>query len=240
MAGEMGIGLLTLLIFFSIYMTLLTGAMRSVIRPERSGAFHLGFGLEELRQIGLSLFFLILFYVGAILLVILFAIVGALVLVATGGGTFMVVIGGIALVLLLVPFFWLGLRLGMAFPLTLLRGRITISESWRLTKGHGWTLFGGFFLIWLILALLSAAVVPFTTGGYLTQIARGGFTPENLQAAAQAQLARQLGPIDTMMVLGWVLSGLAGGVGVALQGGALATATLELVDVRAEMAETFA
>jgi hypothetical protein len=49
-----------------------------------------------------------------------------------------------------------------------------------------------------------------------------------------------LGPINTMTVVGWILSGVGGAFGIALQGGALATAARELADVQGEMADTFA
>ena len=130
--------------------------------------------------------------------------------------------------------------MSLSFPLTLLRGRITISESWRLTRGRFWILFRAYLLLYLLLMILTLGVAAVTLGDYLGAIARNGFTLQSLQAAAQAQLARQLGPVDAMMILGWLLAGFAGALSIALNGGALATAALHLADVRAEMAETFA
>ena len=240
LAGMMGLGLLIMIVFLVFYMTLLTAAMRSAFRPDEPGLFYLRFGMDELRQIGLCLFLLILFYVGMIIVGIVMVVVAGLAVAATGTGVVMYVVIGIEVALFLAVAVWLNLRFTLAFPLTLLRGRFTITESWRLTRGRVWTLFGGFFLIWLILILLSVGAASVTLADYLADLARGGFGPEALRAAAQAQMARQMGPIEAMMVVGWILNGTAAAVGIAIYGGALATSALQLADVRAEMAETFA
>jgi hypothetical protein len=235
----MGASLLFNLGFIILYMVLLTAAMRSALKPSERGIAYLRLGMDELRQIGLCLFFLILFYVGLIIIGIVVAVIAGLVIAAAGTGTAMILAIAIGIAVLVVPTCWLSVRLSLSFPLTLLRGAITISESWRLTRGRFWTLFGGYLLIYLVLLVFSLGVASVTMADYLAEIARGGITLQSVQAATRAQLARQLGPIDAMMILGWVLAGLAGGIGIALQGGSLATAARELADVRAEMAETF-
>ena len=235
-----GINLLVNIVFLILFMTLLTAAMRSVLTPTRRGFAFLLFGVDELRQVGLALFFLILFYVGLIILGVVVAVATALFIAATGTGTAMIVALGVGGVALLALASWLAVRLSLSFPLTLLRGAITISESWRLTRGRFWPLFWAYLLLYLLMMVVALGVASVTLGDYLATLARDGLTLQALQAAASAQLARQLGPIDAMMILGWILGGFAGALGVALEGGALATAALTLADVRAEMAETFA
>jgi len=235
-----GASLLVSLVFLVMFIILLTAAMRSVLRPSEPGFAFLRLGMDELRQIGLCLFFLILFYVGLFIVAIGLGLIIALVIATAGTGTAMVVAIGVGIAILLVVTTWLAVRLSLALPLTLLRGSITISESWRLTRGRFWILFGGFLLIYLLLLILSLGAAAVTMGDYWSEVARGGFTMQSLRAASQVQLAHQLGPIDAMMILGWVLSGLAAAITIALQGGALATVARQLADVRAEMAQTFA
>jgi hypothetical protein len=238
--APMGASLLVSLVFLALFIIFLTAAMRSVLRPSEPGLAFLRFGMDELRQIGLCLFFLILFYVGLIIVGILFGLIIALVIASTGTGTAMVVAIAIGAAILLLLISWLSVRLMLSLPLTLLRGSITISESWRLTRGRFWTLFGGFLPIYLLQMILSLGAAAVTMGDYWSELARGGFTLQSLQAASQAQVAQQLGPIDAMMILGWILTGLAAAITIALQGGALASAARDLADVRGEMAETFA
>jgi hypothetical protein len=235
-----GTSLLVSLVFLILFIILLTAAMRSVLRPSEPGIAFLRFGMDELRQIGLCLFFLILFYVGLIIVGIGLGLIIALVIASAGTGAAMVVAITIGAAILLVLITWLSVRLSLSVPLTLIRGTITISESWRLTRGRFWTLLGGFLPLYLLLMILSLGAAAVTMGDYWTELARGGFTLQSLRAASEAQLAQQLGPIDAMMILGWVLSDLGAAITFALQGGALATAARQLADVRAGMAETFA
>jgi hypothetical protein len=240
LASAMGASLFLNLVHLAIFFTLYTAAMRSVLRPSEAGIGFLRFGADELREIALGLFFLILFYVGLIVAGIILGLIVALAIAAAGTGTAMFVAIGIAVGILVAVTCWLSVRLSLAFPLTLVRGAITISESWRLTRGRFWTLFGGFFLLYLLVLLIALAAAAVNMSDSLAELARGNFTLQSLEAAARNQLARQLGPIDARMILGWVASGAGSAVGTALLGGGVAVATLDLIDVRGEMAETFA
>jgi hypothetical protein len=240
MATAMGTNLLLNLVNLAIYFTLVTAAMRSVLRPSQPGIAFLRFGADELRQIALGLFLLILFYVGLILAGIVLTVITAVVVAAAGTGTAMFVAIGVDIAVLVIITCWLSLRFSLCFPLTLLRGTITISESWRLTRGRFWTLFGGFLPLYLLVFLVSIGIASVTMGAYFAEVARGGFTVQSLQAAGRSQMARQLRPIDMAMILGWIAGGIGAAFGVALQGGALATAARDLIDVRGEMADTFA
>jgi len=238
-APPMGAGLLVSLLFLALFLILLTAAMRSVLRPSEPGFAWLRFGMDELRQIGLSLFLMILFYVGLFIAAIATALVAGLLIASFGIGLALYLVAGLATAALVALIAWLGVRLSLAFPLTLLRGSITISESWRLTRGRFWPLFGGLLLIYILLTILSLGAGALAMSDYLAVLARDGFTLRSVQEASRIQLAHQLGPIDLKMVGGWVMTGLAVGLSIALQGGALAAAARALVDVRAEMRETF-
>ena len=234
-----GAGLLLNLVNAALFLVLFTAAMRSVLRPAAPGIAFLRLGADELREIGLGLFLLILGYVGAIILSLVAGLVLVLIMTVAGVLSPVVAVGAIALAVL-PAFCWFAVRLSLAFPLTLLRGAITIAESWRLTRGRFWSLFGGFLLLYLIAMLLALGGAALTFGDYLADLLRAGYRMPALQLAMQNQLARQLGPIDAYMVLSWVAQGVAGAIGTALLGGGVAAAASHLVDVRQEMAETFA
>lgn len=225
--------------FFAMYMVLLAASLRAVLRPEDGGFAFLRLGADELRLIGLTIFLLFCFYFGFIVVAIVLTLIVALFGAAGGLGAAMVV-GFIEMIVLLGLFVWLSVRLSLALPLTLLRQTFVLAESWRLTRGRFWTLFGGYFVVFLVAAALGIAAAAVTAGPYLEEIARGGFTLQSLQAAAQAQLARQLAGIDAMMVAGWALGALAGALGLALYGGATATAARRLAADAGGMAGTFA
>ena len=240
MASATGANLLLNLFNLVLFLTLFTAAMRSVLRPSERGIGFIRFGADELREIGLGLFLLILFYAGLIVVGIILGVIFALLLAAAGTGTGMVAAFAVAIILVLALLCWLGVRLSLCFPLTLLRGAITISESWRLTRGRFWILFGGFFLLYLLVLLLTIGAAAINLSDYLAELSRGGFTLPSVQAATQSQIARQLGPIDARVVFSWIAGGVAGAIGTALLGGGAAVAARDLADVRAEMAETFA
>jgi hypothetical protein len=227
------------LVFFVIMTVLFAASQRAVLQPERQGLAYLRLGMDELRLIGLALLLLIGFYVGFLVGSIIVALVAGVTAVAAGaGGAVPLMVAG--MLALFGVAIWLQVRLSLAFPLTLLRGRIIIGEAWRASRGRFWTLFGAYFLISLLLLVLWIAATLVTTGSYFAELAASGFTPEGMQAAAEHQMARQFGEINATTVIGWVLGGIAGGLSIALLGGAMATAARELTAGVDELAETFA
>jgi hypothetical protein len=221
-----------------LFIVLMTAAQRAVLRPAQPGFFYLRIGMDELRMLGLALILIILFYVGLLIAVILIAIVAGIVAVAAGGGG-AAVIAIIAGLLLFPVLIWLEVRLSLAFPLTLLRHRIIIGESWRLTRGRFWSLFGAYFVIFLIVFALAMVAAMVTSGAYFAEMMRNANNPVAMQQAAQAQMARQFGAINVMTVVGWLISAVVGALTIALGGGAVATAAKELAPDQETVAETF-
>jgi len=225
--------------FFAMYMVLYAASLRAVLRPQDGGFAFLRLGADELRLIGLTIFLLFCFYFGFVVVAIVLTLVVALFGAAGGLGAAMIV-GFIEMIVLLGLFVWLSVRLSLALPLTLLRQTFVLAESWRLTRGRFWTLFGGYFIVFLAAAAIGIAAASVTAGPYLQEIFRDGFTLKALQAMAQAQLARQLAGIDAMMVAGWALSALVGALCLALYGGATATAARQLAADGGGVAAPFA
>jgi hypothetical protein len=231
--------LLAILGFFILYVILIAASQRAVLEPDRPGFFYLRLGMDEVRLLALTLLFIIVFYVGMLVLVLVMsALIG---LLAAATGSFGIAAGLAVVEMLAVLFFaiWFWTRFSLAFPLTLLRRRIIIGESWRITRGRFWTLFTAFLVIFLVSLVLWAVASMVTSGSYFAELAKSGGNPVAVQQAAQAQMARQTA-ITGMTVIGWIVAGIVGGLSVALWGGAAATAARELTFNPDEIAETFA
>jgi hypothetical protein len=221
-----------------VFTILAAAAFRAVLRP-RDGTFgYLRVGMDELRLFALTLLFFVALYLAFVVGMIVLVAIGVLIarlaaVVATG------VLVGFGILLMLGVTVWLEVRFSLAFPLTLMRHKIIIGESWRLTRGRFWTLFGAFFVIFLLLVILWIVAAAFTQGSYLAELARGGFGPEAMRNAAARQAQAQLA-ISPLTVVGWAVSGVVGGLTVALFCGCAATAAQLLTDDTDRIADTFA
>jgi len=119
-------------------------------------------------------------------------------------------------------------RLSLAFPLTFVRRNFVIGEAWRLTKGRFWTLFGAYFVIWLLVMVLMAILVGLAVAPFFSELAQGGNTPEAARLAFQHEM-EQFARVDAANV-GFALGGaLVSGLAIALFGGAVAIAARDLL-----------
>jgi hypothetical protein len=166
--GETVAGPLVTLATLVVQLMIGMALYRVMFRPEERGWLYLRFGPDELRGIGVTL--------------ALAAGVGALALLAVGvaravqpiasGGPVIVALAAIAVG------FWLIMRFGFAAPLCVAERRIDFVRSWRLTRGHGWSLVGMTILagclgllmsvlVWGAFFLLTLSVVGFQELGNL-------------------------------------------------------------------------
>jgi hypothetical protein len=225
--------------FVAVAIVLFAAAQRAILQPKPEGFAFLRLGMDELRMFGLALVLFILFYFGLLVAVLVLAVPAVVVAVAAGPAAVVAVVV-VEVLALFAVIFWLQVRLSLAFPLTLLRGKIVIGESWTRTRGRFWTLFGAFFALSLLVLAIWIAVALVASGGYFADLMSSGFTLEGIQRAGERQMARQLGTPDAATLLGWGLGAIAGTLAIALFGGAAATAARELtVDVEG-LADTFA
>lgn len=225
--------------FFILYVAMWTAAQRAILRPSEGGIAFIRFGMAEIRMFIVMIILGITFYFGFVLAIIAVTLV-AVAGYAAGGVAAAVAAAAIGSLLAFGIVTWLLVRLSLAFPLTLLRGDIVIGESWRLTQGRFWPLFGAYLVIFLVVTALGIAASFAATGSYLIDIIRNIQDPAALQGVIEAQMARQFGQVTAMTVLGWALSALAGTLTIALFGGALATAVRGLTAGQESMADTFA
>lgn len=238
MGAMMGLFIPLQLVSLIVFVVLMTAAQRAILRPRDEGLAFLAFGMDEVRMIALTLIMVIGFY---LLLIVIVMAGAAFVFGATAaGGVGAAAAGILILVLLALPLMiWLMVRLSLAFPLTLLRGKIIIGESWRLTRGHFWSLFGGYLVLWLILLVASIAAGAAASGSYLSAMMQNMNNPEAMDAVLQQQIA-DMESLSPMTILGWVLGALSGTLTVVMVGGSAATAARELTGDRDAVAETFA
>lgn len=236
--SQFGMLMLVQLGFYIVVMLLFTAALRAALRPEEGGFAFIRIGGDELRLTGLAFFMVVCFYFAFIILGVILAIVAAA-LGAAGGVGAAIGVGVVEAIALLCLFAWVYVRLSLALPLTFMSKTFVLAQSWRLTRGRFWTLFGAYFVIGLILFVLAIAVGSVTSGSYLAELFQKGFSPQAMQQAMRHQLDRQTS-LDAMVIFGWVLTAIVGALGIALGAGATATAARALAEDRAGIAETFA
>ena len=145
----------------------------------KMGFGYLRLGGDELRQVGASLLFFLLFVVVEIAVVAVFiaVVAGLTAAKAKGLGVFLAVVLGIALFLAVI---WIVVRLSLAMVQTFDQRRINLFGSWKLTQGHFWTLFGGYLVALLvggIITAIAAQVIQLGVGLATGNMMPGGFMP---------------------------------------------------------------
>jgi hypothetical protein len=161
--------------------------------PAAPGLYYLRFSRDEGRLFGLWFvgfaIFAGLMTAGFLILRSLDAVSGA----ASGVGT----------VLFIAFIAWLAIRLSLAGPANFASGRFGLAESWRLTRGRFWPLFGMVLLMFCLLVLIFIVVFIVTA---VVQAAIGGFhtlAPVSLsdpQALAERPGAYAFGLIAELVI----------------------------------------
>jgi hypothetical protein len=231
--------LLLQLFFFCLYTILLTAAQRAVLRPQESGFASIRFGGDELRMLGLGIFLGFLFMIGYFIAAAILGILAVALGFAGGapGAMLPMMIVGIVVILCLLLFFWV--RVSLAFPLTLMRGRFVLAEAWRLSRGHFWTMLGGYLVLMLIILAIAIIGSLVLQSGYWSQLMGGGLTGANARQAAQAQMAAQYA-LGVPMLMTLAFGVVMGSLTIAFTGASVAIAARALASDQHGMAETFA
>lgn len=225
---QVALGLITVLIA--------TAALRLSLRPNEPGVAGLRVGADELRILGVSLLLGLAFLVVALALGIVVAMVS---LSSTGSGA-----GDLGNVVIAIPFIlvalaifvWLQVRLSLVLALTFVRRNIAIGEAWDQTRGRFWTLFGGYFVIFLFVVLLWSLSGLVTAAPYLSSFMEAGLEAEAMEGIAQGQMTR----ISVTTVASWALSGLTGTIAIVLFTCATAAVVRALGLEEEEISRTFA
>jgi hypothetical protein len=203
-----------------------SAAIRTVLRPEQSGFFHLRVGMDEVR-VGACWFIVSLALgLGAVLALIPGAIVGAIAY-GIGGEAVAVPVIGLLIIVLICACVYFMVRLSLMAPLSFLRQEFAFGEAWRLTKGRFWTLFGGYFVVGLVATAITLIGMIAFAWPLIAELNQVNFEPAQIRDALAAYVGRA-GRFDAMILLGWAAIGVSSGVSIALYSGAAAAATRDL------------
>ena len=137
-----------LLIAFLILAVITAGIYRLVLRPEEPGLAHLRLGADEFR---LAILNTLLFAMGFVFVALIEMTLQALLVSQTQNSA----LTALGLFLGACLMIWIGVRLSLATPMTFGQRKISISEAWRLSRGHFWSLLGT-----VVLALILEGVLP--------------------------------------------------------------------------------
>ena len=179
-------------------------------RYMRAEGFRLRIGADEGRLFVVGLIWIALFigmYIGLAVMIIIPAVAGFAL------GSDMVVIAvllGVAMVIAYMLFaLWLSARLSAAAALTIRDRQIRFFESWRVTKGKGWTIVGAWIVLGLIMifAIIVFYIVAAALGFGMIAAQVPDFTDEAAVTAAVMSPAFW-GPM-LLVLLGYMMLGAA-------------------------------
>lgn len=144
---------------------------RAVLRPAEKALGYLRLGMDEVRVLGVTLAItVILGLLGGVLLAIVMTVFGLG--IASGQAVMYLIalilsLGAAALVI------WLSIKLCLAVPMTIDRGKFTLFASFKATKGQFWPLLG-MTIIAVIMSLVVSILGTIISAG--TDLATGGIS----------------------------------------------------------------
>lgn len=190
---------------FLVVSAVLTSAIsRAVLRPGSSAFGYMRLGADEMRVLAVTI-------VIALVMVVTMGVFGFLI-----GGAYAVAsgtsAGGLIVAVLCVAaicaYVWIMVRLSLAVPITIAERRIAVFDSFRMTKGHFWSLLGMALLagvMSIVVSILGSIVIMpiemMTGGGFK---ALEGMDGGNMMAMLQTAWPAIL----VMVVLQAILSAL--------------------------------
>ena len=170
---------------------------RAVIRPRDKAFGYLRLGSDELRVLAVTVVMSIVFGVGTLALFTVVGICAGLAAAANVGlGWLVGIVLGLGAIVAVV---WIMVRLSLAVPITVAERRISLFDSFALTKGHSLSLLGmgviAFIMSILVGMLMGVVALPLTmTTGGLEQLAA-------LEGASNLDILRTAGPAIAVFVV---------------------------------------
>lgn len=183
---------------------------RIILKPGDEKFSYLRLGKDELRLMALTLIYLVL---GVMLLAAAQIGIGIVIFVASlAGQAAMAFVFSAAELFTIGLFFYVAVRMSLAPVITFDRGKLSILDSWALTKGQFWRLLGAYLLaiccvvvvslLAIMLFSMLAGLVVLATGGSLTDLS-SIFQPD------ETKLTSYLNPfMIAYMVIGSVFTAI--------------------------------
>lgn len=186
---------------------------RIVLRLGEGGFAYLRLGGDELRLVLLMVVILLLAIVFTFAWSLVVGLLAALLaaLFSAGGSDAGAVVAGLigplTVVATLAGIIFFSVRFSLAGPMTFAEGRLRVFESWKLTRGHFWRLFGAYALalallvvMLLLMLIIYGAVAAIAVGGDLAQVGRV-FAPDTTSLGAYFSV-----PMIVYLLFGAVMS----------------------------------
>ncbi len=168
LAPVMGVSLIYSLALYSV---MLAAVNRLVLRPADSRSAYLRLGADELRQAAV-LVLVNLLMVGVYMVAVVFSAILIAVGVAAGGGAIAALTGLISFVGVACLLLYFAVRLSFASAITFDTGKVSVRQSWVMTKGHVGALLGAYLLagvmaiiVYLLIMTIVAAIGVIASGG---------------------------------------------------------------------------
>ncbi len=154
---------------------LTTGALfRAMLKPAEKSWFFMRVGMAEVMLVAVTIVYAILMFVAIVMLGLVVGIIGiAAGQVSQEAGIAAAVLAGLVALGVLI---WGGLRFSLAFAMSWDRKNFLLFESWKLTKGHGLSLFLMALINFIVCVLLTWTILGVLFGvGIFAALGHGGF-----------------------------------------------------------------
>ena len=156
---------------------------RAVLRPQEGGVGFLKLGGDELRLVALSIIYFFLMILGVVGVTLVASLVVGLAGRAIGGPAAALLGVGVGLFVSGLMVFVV-VRLSLAGVITYARKKISVFDSWGLTRGHFWQIIGTYVLtlaavivVMMLSLIVFAALAAVATGGDLAAVGKV-FSPD--------------------------------------------------------------
>ncbi|MBL8551055.1 MAG: hypothetical protein JNJ73_13800 [Hyphomonadaceae bacterium] len=181
--------ILLLLVIYIVLAAYEAAVLRWLVRGETGGFLGFTLGADTWRiYFGYWIWFFVLIglYVGVFLVAFIAGFAGA-----QADPGLAAIAGVLAGIIGLCAFLWIGIRLAPASATTVALNRFAFFNAWTVTRGRFWSLFGSFFLLFVLyivaICVISGLGTSLLLGGTLSRLASQGDKVD--PAAAFAMLA---------------------------------------------------